>query len=103
MVSCHSVFRDALLIPTLDPLYVASEAIADFVERHPSLTNLELTTLSRQVFAFAVRTPSSDVASAIVQLALIAVRDAPEAMRGDTTLPSEGRAEQRVAALTKES
>lgn len=75
------------------------DAIAGYVDTHPTLSNIELHLLAQNVFALAVNAQTPELATAMVLSALIAVRDAPDAVRGDTSLPSHAAAERRIMAI----
>lgn len=83
----------------VNPIERASDQIATFLKAFPQLANGDLNQLSKMVLAHLAQQPRGDVAAAIILAALIAVRDAPDAVRGDQQLPSEQAAERRVLAI----
>lgn len=68
-----------------------SDAVATFVEQYPTLSNMELHELSRLLLGALVRETQPDMASAMILSVLIAVRDAADAVRGDTRTITESR------------
>lgn len=84
---------------SLNPLERCCDMIADYVEKHPALSNADLNQMSKALLAQIVKTPQADICAAMILSALVAVRDAPDALRGDQQLPSEGASNERVALL----
>jgi hypothetical protein len=81
------------IIGQFSALERCSDAVATFAEQHPHLSNLELHELSRLLLGALVREARPDVAAAMILCALIAVRDAPTAVRGDSRTISETKQE----------
>lgn len=83
------------IIGELSALERCSDAVATYVEQHPALDNLALHELSKLLLGALVQEARAECASAMILAALIAVRDAPNALRGDTATISDHRKEAR--------
>jgi hypothetical protein len=79
------------IIGQFSALERCSDAVATFVEQHPTLSNLELNDLSRLLLGALVRESRPETAAAMILCALLAVRDAPDAIRNDPRTITESK------------
>jgi hypothetical protein len=85
------------IIGQFSALERCADAVATFVEQHPNLSNLELHALSRLLLGALVRETRPEIAAAMILAALLAVRDAPDALRGDDRTITDSRQTGRVS------
>lgn len=79
------------IVGQFNALERCADMVATYLEQHPGCSNLDLNDLSKLLLGALAREQRGEMAAAMILAALIAVRDAPDAVRGDRRTISESR------------